>query len=194
MGRIPTPPSQPLAPRWIRPARLALTVLLVASSSSSTTSTGVLAFMPEEEGFQAPSLEVRGALKTAMIEDYEDVIVMQAEMAWGAQEMKKYKSIRGAWPVRSELEGRGRGGMAAAAGASSTTATGSSLRSSSSSSSSNSDRDRSNRTNRSQPLPPELGEIGLLRRKGGPKGSNNDSNGDGPSKGEDYWTYLISIF
>ena len=153
--------------------------------------------MPEEEGFQAPSLEVRGALKTAMIEDYEDVIVMQAEMAWGAQEMKKYKSIRGAWPVRSELEGRGRGGMAAAAavGASSTTATGSSLRSSSSSSSSsNSDRDRSNRTNRSQPLPPELGEIGLLRRKGGPKGSNNDNNGDGPSKGEDYWTYLISIF
>ena len=64
------------------------------------------AFMPEEDTFDAPSLRVRGALKAAIVEDYEDVIVMQAEMAWGAQEMKRYKSVRGEWPVRSELKGR----------------------------------------------------------------------------------------
>lgn len=64
------------------------------------------AFMPEEEHFDAPSPTIRGALKQAMVEDYEDVIVMQQEMAWGAQEMKRYKTLRGEWPVRSELEGR----------------------------------------------------------------------------------------
>jgi hypothetical protein len=30
---------------------------------------------------------------------------MQAEMAWGAAEMQRYKNLRGAWPVRSALTG-----------------------------------------------------------------------------------------
>lgn len=59
--------------------------------------------MPEMQKFDAPSLSIRGALKAAMDHDYEDVIVMQTEMAWGAQEMKRYKSLKGEWPVRSSL-------------------------------------------------------------------------------------------
>ena len=61
--------------------------------------------MPDAEGFDAPSLSVRGALKAAIKHDYEDVVVMQTEMAWGAQEMKRYKSIKGEWPVRSSISG-----------------------------------------------------------------------------------------
>lgn len=122
------------------PTRLlqAVAVLLLATTAS--------AYMPEEEGFTAPSLEV----KAAMVADYEDVVVMQAEMAWGEQEMKKYKSLRGEFPVRSDWEGR------------------------------------KGSTNNKSELPPEFG----LRRRN--EGSAN--NKDGKTKGEDYWTYLISIF
>ena len=61
----------------------------------------VNSYMPNPEKFDAPSLSIRGALKAAIEHDYEDVIVMQAEMAWGAQEMKRYQAIRGQWPVRT---------------------------------------------------------------------------------------------
>ncbi|CAB9513022.1 expressed unknown protein [Seminavis robusta] len=73
-------------------------------------------YTPEAEKFDAPSLSIRGALKAALDHDYEDVIVMQTEMAWGAQEMKRYKAHKGEWPVRSalkddnELGGGGGGG------------------------------------------------------------------------------------
>lgn len=30
-----------------------------------------------------------------------DIAIMQKEIKWGMQEMQRYKSIRGAWPVRS---------------------------------------------------------------------------------------------
>lgn len=60
--------------------------------------------MPDTEGFDAPSLSIRGALKAAIKHDYEDVVVMQTEMAWGANEMKRYKSIKGEWPVRSSVD------------------------------------------------------------------------------------------
>ena len=63
----------------------------------------ILAYTPEADKFDAPSLSVRGALKAAIENDYEDVIVMQTEMAWGAQEMQRYKSIKGEWPVRSSV-------------------------------------------------------------------------------------------
>ena len=61
--------------------------------------------MPDAEDFDAPSLSVRGALKAAIKQDYEDGVVMQTEMAWGAKEMNRYKSIKGEWPVRSSVSG-----------------------------------------------------------------------------------------
>ena len=126
-----------------QPTRLFALLLVVLLANT------VSAYMPQEEGFTAPSLEV----KAAMVADYEDVIVMQAEMAWGEQEMRKYKSLRGEFPVRSDWEGR-KGSSTAS-------------------------------TSKSE-LPPEFG----LRRRN--EGSPNHK--DGKTKGEDYWTYLISIF
>jgi hypothetical protein len=65
--------------------------------------TSTQAYTPEAEKFDPPSLSIRGALKAAIDHDYEDVIVMQTEMAWGAQEMQRYRSIKGEWPVRSSV-------------------------------------------------------------------------------------------
>lgn len=70
-------------------------------------SRATIAYMPDAETFDAPSMSIRGALKAAIKHDYEDVVVMQTEMAWGANEMKKYKSIKGEWPVRSSLDEKG---------------------------------------------------------------------------------------
>ena len=49
---------------------------------------------------EAPSASVREQMATI---SEEDVIVMQAEMAWGAEEMKRYKNLRGDWPIRSSV-------------------------------------------------------------------------------------------
>lgn len=76
---------------------LLLGVLTILSTSGQ-------AYMPDAEDFDAPSLSVRGALKAAIKHDYEDVVVMQTEMAWGAKEMNRYKSIKGEWPVRSSID------------------------------------------------------------------------------------------
>ena len=57
------------------------------------------------ESFDVPSDKVRGELKAAIAD--EDVIVMQAEMQWGAQEMQRYRALRGTFPVRSALTGEG---------------------------------------------------------------------------------------
>jgi hypothetical protein len=69
--------------------------LLVAVALFNTSSTH--AFREE------PSASIREQM--AAISE-EDVIVMQTEMAWGAEEMKRYKSLRGEWPVRSSLSSR----------------------------------------------------------------------------------------
>ena len=72
---------------------LSLLLLAVATLSSN-----VNAFHEE------PSDAVRDHIKNTITE--EDVKVMQAEMAWGAQEMRRYKSVRGGWPVRSAITGQ----------------------------------------------------------------------------------------
>jgi hypothetical protein len=57
------------------------------------------------QGFhEEPSDAVREHIKNVITD--EDVQVMQAEMAWGVQEMQRYKTIRGNWPVRSPLTGQ----------------------------------------------------------------------------------------
>ena len=72
-----------------------LSFLLLALA---TLSTSVQGFHEE------PSDAVREHMKNYLSE--EDVQVMQTEMAWGVQEMRRYKSIRGDWPVRSALTGQ----------------------------------------------------------------------------------------
>lgn len=34
--------------------------------------------------------------------EYEDYVVMQAEISWGLEELKKYKQCKGGWPVRED--------------------------------------------------------------------------------------------
>jgi len=72
---------------YLRVAMLVLALLTTAAKPVSA--------------FDEPTQVVRDAM-TATIED-EDVLVMQAEMAWGAHEMKRYKTLRGDWPLRSKL-------------------------------------------------------------------------------------------
>lgn len=74
-----------------------LSLISLISVVALLSSSGVQGF-PEE-----PSEAVREHIKTVITE--EDVQVMQTEMAWGVQEMMRYKSIRGNWPVRSALTG-----------------------------------------------------------------------------------------
>ncbi|CAB9518677.1 expressed unknown protein [Seminavis robusta] len=64
----------------------------------------LVVFQSTQAFHEEPSESVRRHLATI---SEEDVIVMQAEMAWGAQEMKRYKTLRGDWPVRSSLAGPG---------------------------------------------------------------------------------------
>ena len=70
-------------------------MLLVVLGLCSHHQSGVDAFRQE------PSDSVRQGIRTAIAD--EDVMVMQAEMAWGATEMKRYKTLRGDWPTRSAL-------------------------------------------------------------------------------------------
>ena len=79
---------------------LLVVALVVMATSVSASSSHT---MPKENKFEAPSKNVRGALKKAIDHDFEDIIVMQTEIAWGANEMSKYKTIRGDWPVRSNF-------------------------------------------------------------------------------------------
>ena len=76
---------------------LSLISLMISLLALLSSSTGVQGF-PEE-----PSEAVREHIKSVITE--ADVQVMQTEMAWGVQEMMRYKSIRGSWPVRSALTG-----------------------------------------------------------------------------------------
>lgn len=72
-----------------------LSILLLACAALSTS----------VQGFhEEPSDAVRAHIKNVITE--EDVLVMQAEMEWGAQEMRRYKTLRGDWPVRSALTGQ----------------------------------------------------------------------------------------
>jgi len=128
----------------------------------------------DHDDFDATLLNKKKMTTTVKF-DYEDVIVMQTEMAWGAQEMKRYKSLRGQWPVRSELEGR------SSSSSSSTTRT----RTTTTSSSNNNSFSSIDKNKKA----PELGAI---------DGMGSLFRGDGQEEYDaddvDYWKYLISIF
>lgn len=52
-----------------------------------------------------PSEDMREAIRGAFEgEDLADVAMMKTEIEWGAQEMQRYRSLRGEWPVRSSSD------------------------------------------------------------------------------------------